>query len=463
MAPLLASIVLAGVVVTTASAAIPIRIPVRTLATDPVLVGAGDIADCTTTKDSATANLLDGIGGTVFTLGDNTYTVGSPKQFQDCYGPTWGRAAIKARTKPTAGNHDYLTAAAAGYYGYFGAAAGDPKKGYYSYDLGSWHIVVLNSNCAAVGGCQATSPQGGWLRANLAANMDKDVLAYWHHPRFSSGQHGDSTAMQAFWEILYAAGADVVLNGHDHDYERFARQDPWGRSDARYGIREFVVGTGGTALRPRASTAANSQVFSTTYGVLRLTLRPGAYDWSFEPIADSTFRDRGTTPTHGPPPRWTTATFPVTSDTYVDQGHPSTTYGGATRLRVDADTGSGLDRHAYIKVTASGLSGTVDRAALRLWVTNGTRDGPRVYPTTTSWSGGSMTWRNRPRATGPPASDAGAIMTGAWVELDVTSIVHGNGTFGFLVSPTSGDGLDVDSLQGGHPPRLIVQTGAPGA
>ena len=270
---LVALVVAAGTAITPATA----------LAADPVLVGAGDIADCTTTRDGATAALLDTIPGTVVTLGDNVYTSGTASEFRDCYAPTWGRH--KARTRPAAGNHDYKTAGASGYFGYFGASAGDPRKGYYSYDLGTWHIVVLNSNCEAVGGCHATSPQGGWLRANLAANLDKDVLAYWHHPRFSSGMHGGSPSMTAFWEILYAAGADVILNGHDHDYERFAPQDPWGRSDSRFGIREFVVGTGGTALRPRASVAANSQVFSTTYGVLRLTLRQGAYDWAFEPVA----------------------------------------------------------------------------------------------------------------------------------------------------------------------------------
>jgi hypothetical protein len=425
-------------------------------AADPVIVGAGDIADCTTTSDSATAALLDRIAGTVFTLGDNVYTSGTAAEFRDCYAPTWGRH--RARTKPAAGNHDYKTAGATGYFGYFGANAGDPKKGYYSYDLGTWHIVVLNSNCGAVGGCHATSPQGGWLRANLAANLDKDVLAYFHHPRFSSGMHGGSASMQAFWEILYAAGADVILNGHDHDYERFARQDPWARPDSAHGIRQFVVGTGGTYLRPRASTAANSQVFSTTYGVLRLTLRDGAYDWAFEPIAGSSFRDAGTTATHDAPPPRTSATFAITGDAYVDQARPSTNFGSATRLLVDGDTGRGLDRHAYLKTRVSGISGIVDRAVLRLWVTNTTKDGPRVQPTTTTWSGGSITWRNRPAATGHSSSDAGRIAAGGWVDLDVTTIVRADGAYGFLLHPTSGDGLSLESLQGPHPPRLIVQT-----
>ncbi len=168
--------------------------PAAVAAADPVIVGAGDIASCSATADSATAKLLDGITGTVVALGDNAYPSGTAAQFRDCYAPTWGRH--KARTRPAAGNHDYETAGAKGYFGYFGAAAGDPAKGYYSYDLGTWHIVVLNSNCAAIGGCSATSPQGGWLRADLAANRGKDVLAYWHHPRFSSGVHGNAPSLQ---------------------------------------------------------------------------------------------------------------------------------------------------------------------------------------------------------------------------------------------------------------------------
>ncbi|MDH4142082.1 MAG: DNRLRE domain-containing protein [Chloroflexota bacterium] len=424
-------------------------------AADPVVVGAGDIADCTTDADEATAALLDGIAGTVVTLGDNVYRTGTAAEFRDCYAPTWGRHL--ARTRPAAGNHDYMTDGAAGYFGYFGASAGDPSRGYYSYDLGTWHVVVLNSNCALVGGCGADSPQAAWLRADLTASAGKSVLAYWHHPRFSSGSHGGSASVQAFWEILYAAGADIVLNGHDHDYERFAPQDPWAQPDARFGIRQFVVGTGGTVLRARASVARNSESFASTHGVLRLTLRPGAYDWSFETISRSTL-DRGTGQTHGAPPPRTTRTFRVTSDTYVDQARPNSNFGTRSRLLIDGDTGSGLDRHGYIRATVSGLTGTVDRAYLRLWVTNPTKDGPRVYPTTATWSGKTLTWRNRPAAIGPAASDAGRIPIGTWVKLDVTSIVRGNGRYGFLLRPTSADGLNVASLQSTKPPRLVVET-----
>lgn len=186
----------------------------------PVLVGAGDIADCSGSGDEATAKLLDGIPGTVFTTGDNAYESGTPSEFANCYDPTWGR--YKARTRPSPGNHDYLTSGASGYFDYFGAAAGDPSKGYYSYNLGDWHIISLNSMCENVGGCGASSPMVSWLKQDLAANPKTCTLAYFHHPLFSSGKSGNKTRMKPTWEVLYTKGADVVLNGHDHDYERFA-------------------------------------------------------------------------------------------------------------------------------------------------------------------------------------------------------------------------------------------------
>lgn len=430
-------------------------------AADPVIIAAGDIGDCSTTADTATAKLVDAIPGTVATLGDTVYESGTTAEFRDCYEPTWGRH--KSRTRPAVGNHEYKTEDASGYFGYFGTRAGDPTKGYYSYDLGTWHIVVLNSNCEEVGGCDASSPQASWLRADLARKPGFNVLAYWHHPRFSSGAHGDDTNVGSFWEILYSAGADVIINSHEHDYERFAPQDPGGRANATHGIRQFIVGTGGTDLRPRASTAANSQVFGTTHGVLRLTLRANAYDWAFVPIAGKTFADSGTSPTHGPPAARTTSTFAITGDTYVDEGRSGSNFGGSTRILVDSDSGRGMDRHGYLKATVSGISGVVDRAMLRFWVANPTVNGPRVYGTTTAWSVGSITWRNRPARIGAYASDAGPIAAGRWVDLDVTRIVRANGTYAFVLVPTSGDGLSLESRQGTHKPRLIVQTvAAPG-
>jgi PKD repeat protein len=270
---------------------------------DPVLVGAGDIADCSSTGDDATAKLLAAIPGTVFTIGDNAYDNGTSAEFSSCYGSTWGQ--FRSRTHPTPGNHDYLTANAAGYFGYFGTAAGDPSKGYYSYDLGTWHIIALNSECSFIGGCDVGSPEEQWLRADLAAHPNTCTLAMWHRPRFSSGATGSETIFNAFWQDLYNAGADVVLAGHDHDYERFVPQDPNGTADPMHGIREFIVGTGGKSLTGFNSPVANSVVRNfSTYGVLKLTLHPTSYDWQFVPIAGGTFTDSGNANCVGaaPPP-----------------------------------------------------------------------------------------------------------------------------------------------------------------
>jgi hypothetical protein len=264
-----------------------------------VFVGAGDIAVCGSSGDEATSDLLVNISGTVFTLGDNAYSNGSASDYTNCYDPSWGR--VKSRTRPTPGNHEYQTANAAGYFGYFGAAAGDPTKGYYSYDLGAWHIIVLNSNssCTTIS-CAAGSAQEQWLRADLAANTKACTLAYWHHPRFSSGAtHGNNTAVAPFWDALYQYGAEIVLNGHEHVYERFAPQTPNATADPTAGIRQFTVGTGGAGLYSFSSTIQpNSEVRNnSSLGVLELTLRTGGYSWDFIP-ATGTFTDSGTGTCH---------------------------------------------------------------------------------------------------------------------------------------------------------------------
>jgi acid phosphatase type 7 len=276
--------------------------PVRAVASgDPVLVGAGDIASCTQSGDQATAALLGKIGGTVFTLGDNAYETGSPADYVKCFGPTWGR--YKSRMHPAPGNHDYFVShTAAGYFGYFGPQAGPWGKGYYSYNLGAWHVVVLNSECASVGGCGRGSPEERWLRADLAAHPAACTAAYWHTPRFSSGaEYGSDAGYQPFWQALYDSGADVVMVGHEHVYERFAPQTPSGAPDPAFGIRQFTVGTGGEShygfqKRP----VANSQVRnSTAFGVLKLTLHPNSYSWQFVPAPGASFTDSGTAPCHG--------------------------------------------------------------------------------------------------------------------------------------------------------------------
>ena len=263
----------------------------------PVVVAAGDIAACNSEGDEATARLVESIdGATVLTLGDNAYPDGSAFNFEECYDPTWGQ--FKERTKPTPGNHDYATEGASAYFEYFGDAAGDPQKGYYSYDLGSWHIVALNTNCGegeAVR-CGPGSPQRKWLKEDLAANADRRcTLAYMHQPRFSSGvEHGSTPKLEPLWEALYEGDAEVVLSGNEHNYERFAPQDPYGKADPQRGIRQFVVGTGGKSHYPILDHLANSEVHNDkTYGVLELTLHPESYEWQFLPAAGGEFTDSG--------------------------------------------------------------------------------------------------------------------------------------------------------------------------
>jgi len=263
-----------------------------------VLVGAGDIAGCDDLDGaSATAALIERTPGTVFALGDLAYPDGSDQDFANCYHPTWGR--FKNRTRPAPGNHEYHLRGASGYARYFGALAGDATKGYYSYDLGAWHILVLNSECADAGGCGPSSPQGQWIRQDLAAHPATCALAYFHKPLFSSGKHGNDPAMKPLWQAMYPAGVDVVLNGHDHNYERFAPQDPDGRADAARGIRAFVVGTGGKSLRKLGNPKPNSEVRSAkAYGVLKLTLHASSYEWEFLAEAGKSFADRGSGTCH---------------------------------------------------------------------------------------------------------------------------------------------------------------------
>jgi acid phosphatase type 7 len=263
------------------------------------LIGAGDIAWCFHYGDEATAKLLDTLRGTVFTAGDNVYREGTASEYADCYNPTWGRH--KARTRPSPGNHDYLTSRGAPYYAYFGSRAGPSGRGYYSYTLGSWHVISLNSNVSMAAG----SAQYTWLQHDLAASTALCTLAYWHHPLFASGiQVGGSTGSKPLWNLLYAAGADVVVVGHEHNYERFAPQTPGGLANASYGLREFVVGTGGKTLsnEVRSPRLANSQVFNgMTWGVLVLRLGEGGYRWKFVPVSGRSFTDAGSTACHGKP------------------------------------------------------------------------------------------------------------------------------------------------------------------
>ncbi|MEX1173932.1 MAG: metallophosphoesterase [Chloroflexota bacterium] len=267
------------------------------LAADPVFVGAGDIGDCGSAGDEATAQLLDGIAGTVFTAGDNVYPGGTAEAYRDCFDPSWGRH--RDRIRPAPGNHDWAPGDLDAYFAYFGdAAAGPAGDPWYAYRLGTWQVIVLDSDCERAGGCGPDSSQGRWLAETLAGADARCMLAVTHHPRFSSGQHGDIVEVGPLWDALYAAGVDVVVSGHDHDYERFAPQDPSGREDRQRGLRQFVVGTGGTALRGFPRVAPNSELrAAVAHGVLAFTLRREAFDWQFH-AAGSDFGDRGTAHCH---------------------------------------------------------------------------------------------------------------------------------------------------------------------
>lgn len=292
---------------------------------DPVLVAAGDIA-C----DPASGSFRNGVGtatacrqmytsdlavaaapSAVAILGDGAYKCGSLEAYTQSYGPSWGR--LYDVTHPAPGNHEYETAAsdphtgcdasnsgAAGYFEYFGERAGERGKGYYSYDVGAWHVVVLNSNCTASGGCAATSPQGRWLREDLAAHRAACTMAYWHEPLAVSGSR-DALKVRPFWDALYDAGADVVLNGHVHFYERLKPMDPTGAVDPVRGIRTFVVGSGGASheAAPTSVTANSETLNADTFGVLKMTLRESGYDWEFLPEGGGSYTDRGSAECHG--------------------------------------------------------------------------------------------------------------------------------------------------------------------
>ena len=298
-----------------------------------LLAGAGDIARCYPGSDPTqfqapdasnpameTAALLEAMpNATVMAVGDNAYEFGSPLDYAGCYDPTWGR--FRDRTRPSTGNHDYLTPAAAGYFGYFGERSA-PPLGYYSYDLGTWHVVVVNSTTqvyacwppeadeippgfptlpvplhpgpAAGRACAGDVAQQAWLAADLAAHRGaKCTIAYFHHPRFSSGMHGNQYQMQRMWDIMYANGVDVVVSGHDHMYERFAPQDPVGRRDPARGIRQFTVGTGGAEFYSVRTRQPNSEVvINDQHGVVALALGDGEYAWAFETV-DHNVADAG--------------------------------------------------------------------------------------------------------------------------------------------------------------------------
>ncbi|HEX9941974.1 MAG TPA: metallophosphoesterase [Thermoanaerobaculia bacterium] len=392
-------------------------------AADPVVAAAGDIscdpADpnfnggngiAGACRQRATSDLLLGGGfDAVLLLGDNQYGDGALAKYQAVFAPTWGRLGPLLRPAP--GNHEYQTPGASGYFDYFGPAAGERSRGWYSFDLGAWHVVSLNSNCAAIGGCGPGSPQLRWLADDLAAHPRACTLAYWHHPRFSSGLHGDDPAYDAFWRALYDAGADLVLVGHDHDYERFAPQDPSGRADPEHGIRQFVVGTGGQGMRSFVAVRPNSEARnSQDPGVLKLRLRAGGYDWEFLPIAGGAFTDRGSGGCHNPPD--TASVFLAKGRFRVEASWRDFAGNtGPARAAAPASDGSGLlwfFAPAYWEMLVKVLDGCALDGHWRVYAAAATDVG-WVLTVTDTWTDRQARYENPPGRTSPAVVDAKAF------------------------------------------------------
>jgi hypothetical protein len=367
--------------------------PAAASSDEPVIAAAGDIAcassaaTATTCRQQATAQLLSqGSYDAILLLGDNQYEDGRLVDYQHYFGPTWGQ--WNSIIHPVPGNHEYQTSDAAGYFDYFGAAAGDRTRGYYSFDLGAWHIVALNSNCAAIGGCQVGSPQETWLRSDLAAHPTRCTLAYWHHPRFTSGWNGNADFMQDIWTALYAYRADVVLNGHEHSYERFAPQTPVG-DVSPYGIREFVVGTGGKSHYSLAPAIPNSVVRDTTsFGILQLSLHPTGYDWVFLPEDGSSFTDAGSAECI-PKPAFSLSADPIGDTAPVPGG--SATYS----LGVDPKGGFSGPVTFEIRDLPAGATASFDPAAV-----DGSAEATSTLTITTTSSTPGGAWTPRVIARG---------------------------------------------------------------
>jgi acid phosphatase type 7 len=513
-------------------------------ASDPVIAAAGDIA-CDPTNSSFnngngtsgscrpkyTSDLLVNAGlAAVLALGDNQYYCGGYQAFLQSYDLSWGR--VKSITRPAVGNHEYLTSGgtdctsansgAAGYFNYFGSAAGNPSQGYYSFDVGTWHLIAINSNCSSAGGCSSSSPQGQWLAADLAAHPNFCTLAYWHIPLFSSGGRANANT-QSIWQTLYNNNVDLVLNGHDHIYERFAPQAPNGTLDTARGIREFIIGSGGANHTSLAAIAANSEVRNVdTFGILKLTLHPTGYDWQFEPEVGKTFTDTGTGNCHGTtsgtplptatdtttstPTRTpsTTATFtqtatstigpsptrtPSATNTLPASPSPSSTptrtstptplvsnftFGVEADARVkqasptsnygtlsymSVDGAPDPIEESYLRFTVGGVSDPIQNAKLRVFVsTNATINGPAVYLANNSWTESGMTWNTKPALLSGPSDNKGSLTTNTWVEYDVTPFLTGNGTYTFALIADSTDGVEFSSREGGTPAQLVITT-----
>ncbi|HEV7187920.1 MAG TPA: metallophosphoesterase, partial [Blastococcus sp.] len=403
-------------------------------ATDPVVAVGGDIAcdigstpTATECQQGATANLLTAMHpDAVLPLGDTQYDTASAAAYSQMYDPSWGQ--VKSISHPVVGNHEYSSAGAAPYFNYFGSAAGSQSSGYYSWNLGAWHLIALNSECnsAPNAGCAAGSTQEQWLRSDLAANAGKCILAYWHEPRFSSGNGGSNSIFQPFWQDLYDAHADVILNGHTHAYERFAPQSPTGTGDAA-GPREFVVGTGGVNLYGFSAALPNEQVRqNSTFGVMKMVLHPTSYDWQFVPTAGSSFTDSGTTDCHAAAPAAPAAPTGLAAGAVTSSQVP---------LSWTASAGSGVAGYrVYRGSSTTPLNGALVTATsfTDTTVAAGTA---YSYAVTAVDSAGNESARSASVSVSTPA--AGGVVNGGFENNSLTGWT-GTGTTGVVASGHSG-------------------------
>ena len=496
------AILIALISVSTGLAQVASNPSIAAAAFDPVIAAAGDIAcdpaadgfndgegNPTSCRQKYTSDLLvDADLAAVLPLGDVQYECGGYQSFLQSYGPSWGR--VKSISHPVVGNHEYLTsggtdctsdnANATGYFRYFGSAAGDPSQGYYSYDIGAWHLIALNSNCQDAGGCNYASAQAKWLRVDLATHRNLCTLAYWHIPLFSSGGR-TAVNTQVMWEILYNNGVDVILNGHDHIYERFAPQTPDGKLDTVRGIRQFVVGTGGSNFTEVETIAANSEVRNNdTYGVLKLTLHPDSYDWQFVPEAGKTFTDSGTTKCYGdsssitpslvstatpapvqfasPTPATHSFTFFPVADAYISKPKPNSNYGASNMLRV---YGGPLGA-SYLRFEIQGLPGTVKRATLRLYAHSESNDGIQVRAVSdNAWNESTITYGNAPPI-GNLIASSESFQAKQWTSADLTSLIRGNSTYSIVLITFNNTPFSLasrDAIQADRPQLMVEVIG----
>lgn len=454
----------------------PTPTPTPPPAGDPVVMAVGDMV-CGAGSGAACKQMevsqliLDGNPSAFLALGDVQYESGEIADFQNFYTPSYGR--FLNLTKPSIGNHEYNDPVGSsdpskvGYWDYFNGVgnytgiAGDRDKGYYSFNVGSWHLIALNSNCSKVGGCSAGSPQYTWLQNDLVANAGaKCTLAYFHHPLFTSGSRA-STGVIPFWQLLYDNNADMILVGHEHNYERFAPMDPNGNLDTARGLKQFIVGTGGRNLTHLVSAAPNSELFNdTSFGALKMSLHDGSYDWQFVPIPGNTLADSGTATCHDagasptPTPTTQTLTFTPIDDAYVQDSQPTVNFGSATTVQTD----NSPVKRFLLKFQVAGVgTGKVVSVKLRLRNVDSSNNGGNFFRIAdTLWSEGTVTASSQPAFDASAFASMGSVTSGNWYEVNATPVVAGDGTFSFGVSSTSSNGADYSSKEGANAPQLVV-------